>query len=129
MRLAEALVELRDILEKEYGLTHVEFRNDLEYKGDYWIPGFSFDTRNPKQIKIVDKLFTRVKREVMKGYTSKEVVCYLFKGGGENYNYREVHVNIKKGDPYRILSDLVGKLTQNLKQKAALKDDAERQNL
>jgi len=129
MRLTEALMGLKEILEKEYGLAHVEFRDDLEYKGDRWITGFTFNISDPNQIPRVEKLFTQVRREVIKGYSPKHVVCYIIRGEGKQRNYREVHVNIKQGDPYRVSSDLVEKLTQNLRKRAAVKDGTKRKNL
>jgi hypothetical protein len=123
MRLNEALMGLKEILERDYGLAQVEFSDDLEYEREYHIPGFTFYIRDPNQIPVVDKLFTEVKREVMKGYAPKGVTCYLVEGGSKQPNYREVHLNIRQGYIYGIASDLVEKLTQNLKQRGPLKYD------
>lgn len=129
MRLNEALKGLKEILEKDYGLSRVEFSDDLKYGEEYHIPGFTFYIRDPNQIPIVDTLFNKVRREVMEDYSHKDVACYLIRGTGKQSSYREVHVNIQQGDPSRIASDLVEKLTQNLKQRVALKKNAKRKNL
>ncbi len=129
MRLGEALVELKEILEKDYGLAHVEFRDDLEYKEDLWIPGLTFNIRDQNQIPRVETLFTQVRREVITGYSPNQVACYLIRGEGKRSSYREVHVNIKQGDLYGVANDLVAKLTQNLRKRAAVKDGAKKENL
>jgi len=117
MGLIEDLRDLKTILEKEYGLLDVQFREDFEYAGERGIPGFSFSLRDPSQISLMEETVTKIQKEIMADYKPEDVVCYLRKSSKKPEVYREIHVRIKHGEKYEVLGGLIEKLTKNLKQR------------
>lgn len=96
MGLGRLLRDLKEVLEKNFNLKEVRFRDNLQYCGEKDIPGFSFSVRSPQQILTMDALFSQIQKEVIAGYSHKKVVCYLLSSNQQPETYREVHVRIKK---------------------------------